>query len=161
LSSQWYWTLDDSAKWVLSYRSRQGWETEYGSSDFIPLSEHFFAGGASTVRGYKTRDIGPRAQKYWFSCDTDPIGGEMRMLNNLEIKYKVTDILRVYGFVDSGGVWEDAGSFSLGETKYSAGLGFGVDVPKMGPIRIDYGIPLNPDDDQGSGRLHLMTGLRF
>jgi outer membrane protein assembly factor BamA len=31
----------------------------------------------------------------------------------------------------------------------------------MGPIRVDYGIPINPDKYQGSGRLHLMTGFRF
>ena len=48
-----------------------------------------------------------------------------------------------------------------GDIKTAIGLGFGVDVPRLGPVRIDYGYPLNPDDDQGSGRIHLMTGVRF
>jgi len=63
--------------------------------------------------------------------------------------------------VDAGGVWLEPSEFDMGDMKYSTGIGFGVDVPKMGPIRIDYGIPLNPDEDQGSGRLHLQTGFRF
>jgi outer membrane protein assembly factor BamA len=45
--------------------------------------------------------------------------------------------------------------------RYSAGVGLGFDVPRLGPFRVDYGIPLNPDDDQGSGELHLATGFRF
>jgi len=160
-SSTWYWTLDENDKWVLSYRTREGWETEYGSSDYVPLAERFFAGGTTTVRGYETREIGPRARKYWFLRETEPVGGKARIINNLEMKYKVTDILRLYAFIDAGGVWEDAGDVDFDGIRYGAGLGFGVDVPKLGPIRIDYGIPLNPDDDQGNGRLHLMTGLRF
>jgi outer membrane protein assembly factor BamA len=36
-----------------------------------------------------------------------------------------------------------------------------MEVPRLGPIRVDYGIPLNADEDQGSGRLHLISGIRF
>ena len=81
-------------------------------------------------------------------------------MGNAELKYKVTDIMRVYTFFDSGGVWEDS-SFDLGELRYSVGVGLGFDVPRLGPVRIDYGIPLNADEDQGSGRLHFVSGLRF
>ena len=75
---------------------------------------------------------------------------------------KVTDALRLYAFVDSGGVWADAGDLDFGDFRYSAGLGLGFNVPMLGPIRVDYGYPLNPDNDQSSsGRLHLATGFRF
>jgi outer membrane protein insertion porin family len=159
--STWYRPLGESEKWVLSYRTREGWATEYGSSDFVPISDRFFAGGTTTVRGYDTRDIGPKEHRFLFWGEQDAVGGELRLVNNLEAKYKVTDRLRLYGFVDAGGVWGSADDFNVGDIKYSVGLGFGVDVPRMGPIRIDYGIPINPDDDQGSGRLHLLTGIRF
>jgi len=159
--STWYWPLGEEQKWILSFRTREGWVDEYGSSDFVPLSARFFAGGTSTVRGYDTQDIGPKAPRFIFFGERDAIGGELRLLNNLELKYKLTEQFRVYGFLDSGGVWETAGDFDYGETRHSVGLGFGVDVPRMGPIRVDYGVPINPDDDQGHGRLHLLTGLRF
>ena len=45
--------------------------------------------------------------------------------------------------------------------KIGAGVGIGFDVPRMGPVRLDYGIPINPDDDQGTGRLHLTGGFAF
>jgi hypothetical protein len=68
---------------------------------------------------------------------------------------------RLYTFVDAGGVWSEASDFDIGDMKVGAGLGFGVDVPRLGPIRLDYGIPINPDDDQGSGRLHFRTDIQF
>ena len=105
--------------------------------------------------------MGPKERRFIFFGERYAVGGELRVINNLELKYKLTDIVRLYSFVDSGGVWETAGDFSLGDAKHSLGVGLGVDIPKMGPIRVDYGYPLNPDSDQGSGRLHLMTGLRF
>jgi outer membrane protein insertion porin family len=122
----------------------------------------FFTGGSSTVRGYEVRDIGPRARKMWlFDDEMDPIGGEMRLLNNLELRYKLTDVFRLYTFVDAGGVWKETGDFNLGDMKYSAGIGFGADVPRLGPVRVDYAVPINPEDYQGSGRLHLSTGFSF
>ncbi|MBP8130611.1 MAG: outer membrane protein assembly factor BamA [Candidatus Hydrogenedentes bacterium] len=159
--STWYWSLSEENKWVLSLRSRHGWVTPYGGSDYVPLQDRYFAGGSSTVRGYDNRDIGPRTHGYLWWGDEYAIGGELRMLTSVEVKYKVSDLLRLYAFVDSGGVWEEAGDFGFGDVKYSAGLGIGMDVPRLGPFRLDYGIPINPDDDQGSGRLHLTTGFRF
>lgn len=160
--SIWYRALDEDKKWILSFRTRQGWVNEFGSSDFVPLSDRFFAGGASTVRGYKTHQIGPKSRRFWLPwSDEEPTGGELRLVDNLELKYKVTKAFRLYAFVDAGGVWETTSDFGFGDMRYSAGLGFGVDVPKMGPIRIDYGIPLNPEDDEGSGRLHMQSGFRF
>ena len=157
-----YKSFGEDRQWVLSFRSRQGWANEYGGSDFVPISDRFFAGGTSTVRGYDTRDIGPKSRQFWLPwSEKEPRGGELRLVNNLELKYKINDMFRLYTFVDSGGVWRTASDFDLGDTKYSVGLGFGVDVPKMGPVRVDYGFPLNPDKDQGSGRLHLVTGFRF
>jgi outer membrane protein insertion porin family len=159
--STWYRAVGRQDRWVLSLRTRHGWMTEYGSSDSVPLQDRFYAGGATTVRGYKIRDIGPKVPKYLFWGEDFAIGGNARIINNLEAKYKVTEMFRLYAFVDSGGVWSDESNIDLGDIKYSAGLGFGVDVPRFGPIRIDYGIPINPDKDQGSGRLHLQTGFSF
>lgn len=159
--STWYRALGKEDRWVLSLRTRHGWMTEYGSSDTVPLQDRFYAGGATTVRGYRIRDIGPKIQKYLFWGEDFAIGGNARLIYNLEAKYKITEMFRLYGFVDSGGIWRDESNIDLGDIKYSAGLGFGVDVPRFGPIRIDYGIPINPDKDQGSGRLHLQTGFSF
>ncbi len=160
-SSNWYHPLSESKKWVLSLRLREGYVKEYGGSEYVPLQDRFYAGGTSTVRGYDNRDIGPREREYLFWGDTFAVGGRLRVVTNAELKYKINDTLRVYSFWDAGGVWEDVEDLDPGDIRHSVGLGFGVDVPHMGPIRVDYGIPINPDDDQGSGRLHFMSGFRF
>jgi len=159
--SSWYWPLTDNRKWILSFRTREGWAGEYASSDFVPISDRFFAGGTNTVRGYDAQDIGPKVRQYWFWGDKVAVGGDLRLVENLEVKYKITDRFRVYSFLDAGGVWDDFGDFDTGDIKLGAGVGFGVEVPRLGPIRLDWGIPLNPDDDQGSGRLHFTTTARF
>ena len=160
--STWYHPVADGEKWVLSLRARHGIMESYGSSDNVPLQDRFYAGGTNTVRGYQNRDIGPKVQQYLFWGPNFAVGGNLRMLYNLEAKYKITKDLRLYGFVDAGGVWRDAGDFSFGDMRYSAGVGLGFNVPMLGPIRVDYGFPLNPDGTQSSsGRLHLATGYKF
>jgi outer membrane protein insertion porin family len=160
--STWYKSIDEDSNWVASFRTREGWVDEYGSSEIVPLQERFFAGGSTTVRGYGSRDIGPRERRFRFFGEDYPVGGDLMFVTNTELKYKVNELFRLYAFVDTGAVWETTSDFDLGDIKYGAGLGFGVDVPKLGPIRIDYGFPLNPDEDQDDGgRLHLATGFRF
>jgi outer membrane protein insertion porin family len=160
LDSQWYRALDGEEKWILSFRSREGYVAEYGSSEYVPLTDKFYAGGTNTVRGYDNRDIGPKAKEYIFFGDDFPLGGNITYVGNLELKYKLTEQLRFYTFLDAGGIWDDS-DFDFGEMRYSAGIGIGMEVPRLGPIRVDYGIPLNADEDQGSGRLHLISGIRF
>ena len=48
-SSTWYWSLDSNSKWVLSFQMREGVGSPFGSSSVIPLSDRYFAGGASTL----------------------------------------------------------------------------------------------------------------
>lgn len=160
MDSTWYWSLDKEDKWVLSFRSREGYVAEYGNSDYVPLTDKFYAGGTGTVRGFENRDIGPKAKKFVFFGDDFPLGGNITYVGNLEVKYKLTKQLRFYSFIDAGGVWDDD-DFDFGEMRYSAGIGVGMDVPRLGPIRVDYGFPLNADEDQGNGRLHLISGFRF
>ena len=160
LDSTWYHALGKEEKWILSLRSREGYVTEYGSSDYVPLTETFYAGGTSTVRGYQNRDIGPKAKQFVLFGSKFPVGGNLLWIANLEMKYKLTEKLRFYSFLDAGGVW-DKNNVDFGEMRYSVGVGIGMEVPRLGPIRVDYGFPLNPDEDQGSGRLHLISGIRF
>ncbi|MDX9975942.1 MAG: BamA/TamA family outer membrane protein, partial [FCB group bacterium] len=160
--SSWYFSLTGDRKWILSFRTREGIANEYGSSDFVPISDRYFVGGTTTVRGYDPQDIGPKTSQYiWPWSDRVAVGGSARSVQNLELKYKLTDTFRLYTFVDAGGAWRDVDDFDFGDMKYGAGIGIGVDIPRIGPIRLDYGFPLNADDDQGNGRLHFTTTTRF
>ena len=164
--SIWYYGLKRWKKWSFSFRTREGIALPYGDRELLPLQERYFAGGGTTLRGFDFRDVGPEAKTFrvvngQVIVDEQAIGGEFRVLNTIEAKYKLNEIVRLYTFFDSGGVWLTPSDFDLSEFKYSVGVGLGLQVPFLGPLRVDYGFPLNPDSDQGSGQLHLQSNLRF
>jgi len=141
-------------KWVFSIHETSGYVSEFGRSDRVPIFERFFVGGTSTVRGYDERDIGPKSDDIFH----DPIGGNVRFVTNLELSYAITDILRGYVFTDGGTAWPDVEDIGGSELRFGAGVGIGLKTP-IGPLRVDYGVPLNADSDQGHGRIHFRVGL--
>lgn len=157
----WHKPITRDNKWVFTWRTREGISNPFGDTDYVPLADRFFAGGASTIRGYESRDVGPKVRTFPLIGEEEAIGGELRILETIEVKYKLNDMIRTYAFADGGGVWESHSDFDMGDMRYSVGLGMGFIIPRIGPIRLDYGFPLNPDDDQGTGRLHLQGGFRF
>ncbi len=159
--TSWYKSLTRDDQWVFSWRTREGLSVPFGDSDVVPLADRFFAGGASTIRGYESRDVGPTRRTFPIIGEDEAIGGELRVLETIEFKYKISDLIRAYTFADAGGVWETTSDFDFGDMRYSVGVGLGFNIPRIGPIRLDYGIPLNADEDQGSGRLHLQGGFKF
>jgi outer membrane protein insertion porin family len=149
--ARWYRPLTE--KWVLMTRLEAAAAEEYGDSDFVPVFDRFFAGGSSSVRGYDYREVGPRV-------DGDPVGGKALLEGSLELSYPLIDIIKGFVFFDFGQVWEEVEDFGQHKINTSVGVGVGLRTP-VGPIRIDYGYPINPDDDQGSGRVHFTTGITF
>ena len=143
-----------SPKWVFSIHDTAGYVSEFGRSDEVHIFDRFFCGGSSTVRGYDERDVGPKSSDIF----NDPIGGNVRFVTNIELSYAITDILRAYLFQDSGTVWPDIDDLDGGDLRFSVGAGIGIKTP-IGPLRVDYGFPINPDEDQGNGRVHFRVGL--
>jgi len=112
----------------------------------VPFFEQFFAGGANSVRGYEE-------DRFW---------GKQMALASLEYRHPIQTGMSLIGFVDYGGAWGGFGgvnSFSQSDTlKLYMGYGIGLSfhVPKIGPLRFDYGF-----DKQGHGRLHFQMSTAF
>lgn len=143
---------------VLEFRGRIGLADPYDDSDKVPIYERFFAGGAYTIRGYHERKIGPIDP-----VSKDPLGGESTLIGNLEYTYPLFSFLKVATFYDSGNVWEKMDD--IGSGGFKSGVGFGVRIKTpIGPIMLDYGIPLNKEpgeDEKGSGRFHFSMSHGF
>jgi len=153
---------------VLEFRGRLGLSQAYGDSDKVPLYERFFAGGAATIRGYHERQVGPVDPN-----SKDPLGGDALLVGNIEYTYPLFDFLKVAAFYDVGNVWQKIGD--IGTTKnangvdgsggFKSGIGIGVRVKTpIGPITLDYGIPLNKEpgeDTRGSGKFHFSASHGF
>jgi len=142
----------------LELRARVGLSKPYGDSDSIPIYERFFAGGAYTIRGYEERSIGPIDP-----ASKDPLGGESMLVGNIEYTYPLFSFLKAAAFYDIGNVWEKLGDIGSGGLKSGIGLGVRIKTP-IGPIMLDYGIPLNKapgEDTKSSGRFHFSASHGF
>jgi len=136
-----------------------GYADGFGDTPELPFFKNFFAGGASTVRGYNGRSLGPR--------DTGetprPIGGDKRLLVNAELYFpmpgteKDSKSMRMGLFVDGGMVYGPGETIDSNALKYAAGLAFYWFSP-VGPIAISYGWPLNDDEDDEIERFQFTLG---
>ncbi|MBN2483541.1 MAG: outer membrane protein assembly factor BamA [Candidatus Omnitrophica bacterium] len=144
-------------KSVFELRTRVGLADPFDNTDTVPIYERFFAGGASTIRGYNERKIGPIDP-----VTEDPIGGEALFVYNVEYTYPLTDFLKVAGFFDSGDVWAERKDFLSGGLKSSVGVGLRIKTP-LGPIDLDYGWPLDnePGEEGKQGRFHFNISRGF
>jgi outer membrane protein insertion porin family len=150
-NSTWYFALPaDMTGFV---RGRFGFGDGYGGGDKdLPLSERFFLGGVTTIRGFEFRDIGPKDTE-----TGDPLGGTSFVQFNIEIGRSLGSVLRVVAFVDVGNVYDSDNDFDIGSLRRSAGLGVRIVTP-IGPIRLDYGFKLDKRPGESAGRLGFLLG---
>jgi outer membrane protein insertion porin family len=144
-------------KSVIEWRTRCGVADPFSNTEKVPIYERFFAGGASTIRGYHERKIGPIDDS-----TEDPLGGESMFVSNVEYTYPLADFIKVATFFDTGNVWTEFNDFLSGGLKSSVGLGMRVKTP-IGPVSVDYGWPLNlePGEDGKEGRFHFSVSRGF
>ncbi|MDD5455709.1 MAG: BamA/TamA family outer membrane protein [Candidatus Margulisbacteria bacterium] len=110
-------------------------------------TERYFAGGATTVRGY--RDGSPFA-----------IGGR-RFLGTVELRYNINQQMQLYFFYDLGKVTKGLADCNFtGDPTWRTGKGIGFKIiTPIGPLRFDYawgdGKPYSDNLDSSSGVIHF------
>jgi len=135
----------------------------FGDTEDMPFYKNYFAGGASTVRGYKSRYLGP---KDIGGPDPNlPVGGSKRVLGNLELLFPVpggTDnkAMRLSVFTDAGMVYGKTETVDFGELRYSAGIAFSWYSP-VGPLAISYALPLNEREGDRLEAVQFTLGQSF
>ena len=121
-----------------------GYGDGYGGKP-MPFFKNFFAGGVSSVRGYKMNTVAPR------DSNGDPRGGNRKLLGNAEFLFPFPGLtndrsVRMSAFMDSGLVTDN--NFDFGEMRYSTGLSV-LWVSPFGPLKISVAKPLtNKIDDR-------------
>jgi outer membrane protein insertion porin family len=138
----------------------------------LPISERFFAGGSTTLRGFEFEAAGPRVaiipqgvfrnqqrEVVTINPFTVPFGGNALAIVNLEARIPVNDFVRVVPFYDGGNVFRRVGDIFKPPTVDSAdvfrsnlravwthtvGLGLRLKAPVGGEFGVDYGFLLNP-----------------
>lgn len=167
-------------KFVFARSTRIGVEIPHGSTvenpsacptgqtcRIVPLPERFFAGGATSMRGFGLNEAGPRDPS-----TGQPLGGGTMFLNMFELRYPPLDLpfvgrnLSFVTFLDSGNVFTDPGvlfpsllrwnqsnqtlcrtsatsTCDFNFLSHAVGTGIRYRTP-IGPISLDLGYNLNP-----------------
>ncbi len=115
---------------------RFGFKLPLAGDRSIPLSERFFAGGSSSLRGFETDRAGP------LDANNQPIGGNALLIGNFEVRLPLISRLALAGFYDSGNVFTRAADIRIPDFSHTLGIGLRLKTP-LGPIRIDYGFNMN------------------
>jgi len=140
----------NSFTWAQSYRLGLSWGFE--GQPVIPF-ERFFAGGAASLRGFGTNEVGPRSPL------GDPTGGEAVVIVNEELRYRHLSGLGAVVFYDLGNVFARVRDMSL-DLRHTLGAGLRWASP-VGLLRIDVGFPLDRQDGEKSYKLFFGLGQAF
>ncbi len=123
---------------VVALRIGLAWP--YGRDTSIPISERYFSGGASSLRGFKTDTAGPVDPG-----TGQPTGGNALIVGNFELRFPLVKPISLAWFYDTGDVFARVDSIRLSGFSHTSGLGIRVKTP-LGPLRLDYGYNLNLPD---------------
>ena len=149
------WFLDWLRPTVLAFGLRLGLATPFGDTTDLPIEERFFAGGATTVRGYRERRLGPLDAK------GNPVGGNALVVLNVEWRFPGWRWLGGAVFFDTGAVTARVGDLSADELRSGVGAGVRVTTP-VGPLRLDVGYPLDRVPRQSQTlRIYVTVGYPF
>ena len=162
-----HWPVGD--RWTASVHAVTAFGDSFGETTALPPYLNWFAGGPSTVRGY--RGLGPKDSL------GNPYGGNLLVAGQLDLKTAwprrwaawmrsgfFLDVGNVYStddtvFFDAGGQRVDHG-FSASELRASAGVAADLLLP-FGTVRLSYAAPLNPSDGDRVERFQVSFGVDF
>ena len=158
LHSSWYWPGLFKGH-VIEAGGRAGVANSLSGGD-VPFYDRYYLGGLYSLRGFKYRNIAPREPNLYSdpsgnSPFDEPIGGDSYWFGSVEYSVPIMEkdsgpSLRLALFYDIGAV--STGSYQFnGDYLDNWGFGVRLNIPRLGPLRLDYGIPITTDRFNGGG----------
>jgi outer membrane protein assembly complex protein YaeT len=119
----------------------------------IPISLRYFAGGTNSVRGFKFASIGPEV-------GGEPVGGEVYLALQTEIRFPLWEALHGALFWDEGGVWFKRQDVDLSDLRHATGGGLRYYTP-AGAIVVDVAWNRRRLGGEDAVQVHLSIGFPF
>ncbi|MBR6346741.1 MAG: BamA/TamA family outer membrane protein [Bacteroidales bacterium] len=144
---------------AIAYRFLAGAGYAYGNSSSLPFEKYFYCGGASSLRGWQARTVGPGTAKPYTFFVIPNQTGDFKLEANLEYRFPIVRILSGAVFVDAGNVWSwyqgapDEERFTFKNLPESIAMSWGAGLRlnlNFILIRLDMGLRLHdPARDAG------------
>lgn len=140
-----------------------------------PFDERFFPGGIYSIRGHLYRSLGPSIYEPFnitgrreddFELDVTSakqlrLGGNKEAIFNTEYLFDIFKEAKIKGvlFLDAGNTFPES-KFKWSDIRVSTGFGFRWFSP-LGPLRFEWGIPLDRKTDEDSILFDFSIGAPF
>jgi outer membrane protein insertion porin family len=154
---QWYWSPIPDLTLMLG--GEVGYGAGYDGKD-LPFYKAYYAGGATSVRGYEQNSLGPRDLN-------GVLGGSRKFVGTSELLFPMPGLgqdrsVRLGVFFDVGQVWNDTDGQTLSDLKlrYSTGGVFSWNSP-FGPLKLIIAQPLNDEPGDQIQRFQFVFGQTF
>ncbi|MDX2022188.1 MAG: POTRA domain-containing protein [Deltaproteobacteria bacterium] len=156
-----------SRRWSLRHTMRYAQGVPLDGSTLLPKTERFSAGGDTTLRGYQFERARTEVREYPLANGLNlvqffPLGGNLRILSNLDLQAQVSGPFYAGVFLDSGIVEDSLDAVQARRFRHGAGVAPLVVKLPVGDLSVSWAWPLDPGPgDSRLGRLHFNVGLMF
>ena len=172
------WTFDSHSSLVAHLNA--GYIYAYGNSNWVPITEMFYVGGANSIRAFPVRGIGPGAfpgidnKAYSYLMQN----GDVKLVLNLEYRRQLFGNLYGALFLDSGNVWYTNEDFNgveefneifrdsrfrlknlFNDMALGTGVGLRYDLGFL-VLRLDWGYALHVPYDTGKSGYFNVKGFK-
>ncbi|MBO4606090.1 MAG: BamA/TamA family outer membrane protein [Bacteroidales bacterium] len=131
--------LDDEQ--AVAIRLLGGIGQAYGNSTALPYEKQFYAGGASGMRGWQTRSLGPGAAPLDTTFRIPSQTGDLKFEADVEYRFPIVWMLEGALFAEVGNIWDTHQGVDLRDFAADYGLGLRLNMNIL-LIRLDLGVRL-------------------
>jgi translocation and assembly module TamA len=147
-----YHALDEDKRFIFAGKAAAG--SIYGADLFdVPPQRRFYVGGGGSLRGFDYQSASPR------NAAGKIIGGMSFFTASAETRVKITDTIGIVPFVDMGAAFASETPDFHG-LRYSAGIGLRY-YTAIGPVRLDFAVPINPQEGDSRYGIYVSLGQSF
>jgi outer membrane protein insertion porin family len=132
------------------------------SNQAFPIFKNYYSGGLGSIRGFEQGSLTTGSQR-----DTGVVttGGAKKINLNMELLSPLPGggndrTLRMYGFLDTGGIFDANESIRVGDFRSSIGIGISWISP-VGPLRLAFARPLSKFDSDKIQSMQFQIGTTF